>query len=271
MSVKVHPGWISIKDGIKYWYVWHDSTICLSAVKSYVDRYAQGWWKNRKETKEFYDKWMPESKWVTKEWVWQESKISDKAALGASIIHWRQIIVNGIEEFRKARRNDKVGIGTLHCALCQRHIHKGTCPLNNNCAGICSPLWKKADADLGKGKLDGAIELHNELVRLYNKESKMNDVDIRLDQNQKDMNRLKAEREEILKEKERKKKYVPQSNDVCINDWGEYRFLKQIEGKWWYVFDEQGSLLHQKRDDIDGVIKVNKYKKVGKLTGFKFE
>ena len=76
-------------------------------------------------------------KWMTKEYVLEQAAISDPAALLCSIEHYDQMLAANLKKLNKAWEEKEVGIVGTHCALCQRHQAKGTCPMKPDCGGRC--------------------------------------------------------------------------------------------------------------------------------------
>lgn len=246
-------------------YLWHDGTIRDTATRIPKSKFEEGWYHSKQEAQEFLHSWLPKTKWITKKEVKKAAKGSKQDAILASAIHWRQIILNGINSYNRAGSN-LVNLGSDYCALCTKYLKRGNCPLEKNCFGMCTGTYKQASNDICNNKLDGAILMHNELVMLYNKEKNMDNIDVKLEQNQADIDNLVKERERLLKEKE----YKPMNGDVCTCQWGALRLILKINDKWW-VLDECGQAMHQNKEDLSNVIKRNNYKKVGKLTEFKYE
>jgi len=154
--------WISIGNG---YYVWHDGTIHYGATEGNTkDMYNRGWWHTKEEADKFLREWLPQSPWLDKEAVKLAAGRSDMSALLSSITHWRQIVVNW-DSFREADFEDKVGTHADYCALCQRHLGNGDCPLRKECDGHCCDEWKHFTSE---ETLENAIEMHNRLVTLLN-------------------------------------------------------------------------------------------------------
>jgi hypothetical protein len=195
-------------------YLWKDGTIRLGACDALNNKFTQGYWKSKQEAETFLQCWLPPKEWMTREEVKFHAVQSDNMALVASIWHWRQIIVKGIEEFRKAS-GEQVTMRSSYCALCQRHRADGRCILVKGCTGHCHPLWREAVKSVDEGRLDGAIEFHNHMVSLKGKN--MNEIDIKLEQNQRDMDRIAEERRELLAEKKKKGDVYSKSRGYCKN------------------------------------------------------
>jgi len=237
---------------------------------------ADGAWKTRREAQEFLDEWLPQSEWLSRSAIGNAAKESEKDALWYSILHWRQIIIKGIDEYRKGTAAGKVGTYNKYCAICLRCCHKHIiCPLRGNiCGGRCIGEWANARRGLTYGSLDGAIGLHNKMVKIYNEkyedkimeETKIDDV-IVVDGVGYDKETVKAAMKAYEEPPQVSDADVPfDPLDVVDNGMGLRVIL--FSGDKYHAVDLKDGI--SAADSEDGRFKGVGYKKIGTLRGGSF-
>ena len=82
-------------------------------------------------------------KWLTKEYIKEQSEISDETALLCSIEHYDQMLAARKKELLEGLKSRQVKIGSSHCALCLRHVTNGNCPMKENCNYRCFAEWMR--------------------------------------------------------------------------------------------------------------------------------
>lgn len=151
-------------DAGEYLHLWveSDGRICNIKTTNHLDR-----WRTGEEADKFLREWLPQSGWLDVRAVELAANRSDMCALLSSITHWRQIVVN-FDSYFDAEYKGSVGCDAGFCALCQRHLSRGNCPLRTNCEGHCIGEWKDFYSIYSKEKLEKAIAMHNKLVETLN-------------------------------------------------------------------------------------------------------
>ena len=178
-------------------------------------------------------------KWLTIEYIEEQAKISDEAALDCCILHHQQIHDATVYGLKQARAKGLVGIGTYYCSLCIRYGKFGPFGGVLSC-GKC-PL-----AAAGASCINGGP--HKEAAELFRRweSGKASHSDF-LAAHEKLLNKLKSLRKEkimkcgILSD-------VYKDGEICKRDVrvtadfvdGRQKYFRVISsGKAGYVFDDR--------------------------------
>lgn len=156
-----NPYWIRLDEG-NWWYLQRDNTFAYDLGDSDD-------WPTSEAAQDFLDNWLPPKEWLTQEQIIEVAKQGDREALKYSIIHWKQIVVAGWDEYKKAENKDLVNTETAFCALCQEY--HGTpkkhpdCILYENSDITCCKEWRNLKGKQGVDFEKVAIEMLNRLIR----------------------------------------------------------------------------------------------------------
>jgi len=258
--------------------------------------------RNYEDAETYLQEWLPQKEWLTIEQVQEAANISDEAALVCSINHHKQMLLAGWDKLQEAMNDGDVNQSATYCALCKRNYMTKDCPLKKNCIGGCIPEWKELARAKEDNFIEAQINMLNKLQETYNKlygqtdnsstyivylldefanttnwdydmyinynklfgEKKMKEIDVKLEQNKKDIERLEAEIEQLKAEKTKEEKYIFKAGDVCELPQGSKRLIVKFGSELWSINVNDGMAMAKGQKEFEHFC----YKKIGELSDY---